>query len=160
MNAAKNGDLVTVIYEGMLEDGQVFESSNESGPFEFKIGEETVMPGFEQAVTGMTPGQTKKILMNPENAYGVYQKELVQSIKRSSLGKDADIKPGLVLGMTMEQDGQEHKIPATVIEVSGDDVTIDYNHPLAGKKVVYLITLDKVNGQGASSCSPGCGCSS
>lgn len=161
MEAAKQGDLVTVLYEGMLEDGEVFESSNESGPFEFRLGLGTAMPGFEQAITGMKAGEIKKIMMNPENAYGEYKKELSHTVKRSSWDKDTVIKQGVVVGMTMEHDGQEQQVPAMVTAISGDEVTIDFNHPLAGKKVIYVITLEKINGQGGSSCQAGgCGSSS
>ncbi len=161
MEAAKKDDIVTVLYEGMLENEEVFESSNESGPFEFKLGEGTAMPGFEEAITGMKVGEFKKILMNPENAYGEYKKELVHTVKRTSWDKDTDIRTGVVVGMTMEQDGQEHQVPAMVTAISGDEVTVDFNHPLAGKKVIYTITLEKINGQGASPCQPGgCGSSS
>lgn len=160
MEAAKQGDTVTVFYEGMLENEEVFESSNESGPFEFTLGEGTAMPGFEQAITGMQVGEFKKIMMEPENAYGEYKKELVHTVKRSSWSKDVDIKTGVVVGMTMEQDGQQHQVPAMVTAISGDDVTVDFNHPLAGKKVIYSITLQKINGQGGlPPCQAG-GCSS
>jgi peptidylprolyl isomerase len=145
MTEVKKGDAVSVKYEGLLEDGTVFESSEESGIFEFKLGDGLAMPGFEQAIIGMEAGETKKIMMDPINAYGEYKKELIHTVKRSSWAKDAEIKPGIIVGMTMDRDGQEHKVPAMITATSGDEVTVDYNHPLAGKKVIYIITLEKIN---------------
>jgi peptidylprolyl isomerase len=166
MKTAQQGDFVTLIYEGSLEDGEIFESSSDTGPLNFQIGSGTVMPCFEEGVIGMKIEETKEINLAPKDGYGERQEELVQSINRSSLGKNADIKPGIVVGMDMEKDGQTHQIPAMVTDVQGDMVTIDYNHPLAGKKIIFKITLQEIKKEAPtiplatpSLSGSGCGCS-
>lgn len=144
MQKAKPGDLVTVIYDGILENGEIFESSQDTGPLKFRLGTASVMPGFEEAVVGMGINESKEIRLQPEEAYGLPRQELIHTVSRSSWDADADIKPGVVVGMSMEKDGKQHQVPAMVTAVSGDMVTIDFNHPLAGKQVVYKITLQHI----------------
>jgi FKBP-type peptidyl-prolyl cis-trans isomerase 2 len=144
MLKAKPGDLVTVIYEGIIENGEIFESSEDTGPLQFRIGTGSVMAGFEEAVIGMGINESKEIRLQPEEAYGLPKEELIHTIGRSTWDENADIKPGVVLGMTMEKDGKQHQVPAMVTAVAGDMVTIDYNHPLAGKQVIYKITVQNI----------------
>lgn len=144
MQKAKPGDLVTVIYDGILENGEIFESSQDTGPLQFRIGTASVMAGFEEAVVGMGINESKEIRLQPEEAYGLPRQDLIHTLARSSWDKNMDIKPGVVVGMTMEKDGKQHQVPAMVTAVSGDMVTIDFNHPLAGKPVVYKITLQHI----------------
>lgn len=144
MPRAKLGDLVTVIYDGKLETGEIFESSQETGPLKFRIGTGGVMPAFEEGVIGMELDETREIILQPEQAYGQEQKELIHTLPRSTWPPDADIRPGVVLGMSLEKDGKDHKIPAMVTDLMGDLVTINFNHPLAGKKVIFRITLKKI----------------
>jgi len=144
MLTAKPGDLVTVIYEGILEDGEIFESSQDNGPLQFRIGTGSVMVAFEKAVIGMGINESKEISLPPEEAYGLPKEELIHTLNRSTWDKNADIKPGVVLGMTVEKDGEQHQVPAMVTAVAGDKVTIDFNHPLAGKNVLYKITMQNI----------------
>jgi FKBP-type peptidyl-prolyl cis-trans isomerase 2 len=144
MLKAKPGDLVTVIYEGILENGEIFESSQDTGPLQFRIGTASVMLAFEMAVIGMGINESKEIRLKPEEAYGLPREDLIHTLSRSTWDKNADIKPGVVLGMTMEKDGEQHQVPAMVTAVSGDMVTIDFNHPLAGKQIFYKLTLQNI----------------
>ncbi|MBU4260587.1 MAG: FKBP-type peptidyl-prolyl cis-trans isomerase [Proteobacteria bacterium] len=144
MLKAKPGDLVTVIYEGILENGEIFESSQDTGPLQFRIGTASVMIAFEMAVIGMGINESKEIHLKPEEAYGLPREDLIHTLGRSTWNKNADIKPGVVLGMTMEKDGEQHQVPAMVTAVSDDKVTIDFNHPLAGKQILYKITLQNI----------------
>ncbi|RJX33649.1 MAG: peptidylprolyl isomerase [Desulfurivibrio sp.] len=144
MLKAKPGDLVTVTYDGMLENGEIFESSKDTGPLQFRIGTGSVMIAFEKAVIGMAAGESREIRLQPEEAYGLPKEELIHTVDRSSWEKKADIRPGVVVGMTMEKDGEQHQLPATVTAVAGDQVTIDFNHPLAGKLVIYKITVHNI----------------
>lgn len=145
MKSAQPGDYVTVLYEGVLEDGEIFESYEDTGPLHFQLGTNSVLPGFEEAVCGMQEDETKKIVLEAEEAYGPSREELIFSVNRASLGEDRDIKPGMVVGMTMEKEGEHHKVPALVAGVSGDRVTLDFNHPLAGKRLAYTITVKKIS---------------
>ena len=144
MLKAKPGDLVTVIYEGIIENGEIFESSQDTGPLQFRIGTGSVMAGFEKALIGMEINESKEIHLQSEEAYGLPREELIHTIGRSTWDENADIKPGVVLGMTMEKDGEKHQVPAMVTAVSGDMVTIDFNHPLAGKQVIYKVTVQNI----------------
>lgn len=144
MSKAKPGDLITVIYDGILENGEIFESSQDNGPLQFRIGTGSVMVAFEKAVIGMGINEIKEIRLQPEEAYGLPREELIHTVDRSTWDKNADIKPGVVLGMTLEKDGEQHQVPAMVTAVSGDKVTIDFNHPLAGKQVIYKISVQNI----------------
>ena len=141
---AKSGDVVTVRYDGFLANGELFETSQETGPLEFQIGDNSVLAGFNNGVIGMRVGESKEIVLLPEEAYGVKKPELVEIFPRSAFAPEMEIKPGIVIGMTMEKDGQEHKIPAQVVEVVADGVKLDFNHPLSGQEITYKITLDAI----------------
>jgi len=141
MQNAKKDDYVTVEYEGMLESGEVFESSTDNGPLSFVIGQNSVFPSFEAAVVGMAPGETGSALVGSGEAYGPRREELLQTINRNALGEKVDPQPGIVISMDMEQDGQTHQVPAMIVEVNDGNITIDYNHPLAGHDLHYKITL-------------------
>jgi len=150
MTQAKAGDTVTVTYEGYLENNDLFESSSEVGPLEFTIGQEQIFGGFESHMIGMAVGETKTFTLTPEEAHGPSQPELVHTLKRQALGDGTEISPGMILGMTMEKDGQPHKVPALVREVNDDQVTVDFNHPLAGQSLKYTVTMKSINEPPAS----------
>lgn len=176
MQRVTENDYVTVTYEGMLSNGDIFESSEDTGPLKFQLGTNSVISGFEKGIIGMALNDTKTITLKPEDAYGPKSEELVHTVDRKNFG-DTEIKPGLVLGMTVEKDGEKHKIPATVTEVKDNKVIVDFNHPLAGQELTYKVTLQSIDQKphqdavdcncgcddtSNSSCSPnkGCGCGS
>jgi len=138
VQTAKKGDTVKVNYTGRSEDGSVFESSVGLVPLIFTIGTEEVVPGFEDAVLGMEPGQKKKVTVQPEDGFGMYDEDLIFEV-----GMD-EIPPGFVpqVGMDfdmMDEDGQE--ISAVIIDVRPHSIIVDANAPLAGKAVIYEIEL-------------------
>ncbi len=138
MAGAKRGDMVRVHFTGRLEDGTVFDTSAERGPYEFTIGESRIVPGFAQAVIGMKPGESKTVEIPAKKAYGLHRKEMIAVIERSKLA--AHLNPEIGQRLRIDQaDGQE--IPATVIKVSASSVTLDANHPLAGKNLTFDIEL-------------------
>lgn len=146
MAQAKAGDTVKVHYTGRLEDGSVFDSSEchddecgcETGPLEFIIGEGQVIPGFEQAVTGMSIGESKTVTIPVAEAYGDRQDELVAQVPRSDLPPGMDPEVGQQLEVTQE-DGSS--FPVLVIDVAADSITLDANHPLAGKDLTFDLKL-------------------
>lgn len=144
MSRAKPGDIVTIDYKGVLENGDVFESTSESGPLNFTIGTGSVMPAFEMAVVGMSVGESNDITLQPTEGYGERQKELLQTIDKSVFGDQADLMIGQILNLKMEKDGTPHKVPATIVELGESTVTIDYNHPLAGHILTYKVTLRSI----------------
>lgn len=144
MKTVQNGDQVSIEYEGMLENGEIVERSSDTGPVEFEIGSNIMPPGFEKALIGMQEGEEKTITMTPEEAFGPRDENLLHTVNRNILGEKIKPEPGMVLGMTLDKDGQPHKVPALVTAVNGDDVTLDFNHPLAGKTLIYKLTLKSI----------------
>ena len=144
MRRVQQGDQVILEYDGSLADGKAVDSSVDSGPLEFKVGSGNVFPGFEKGVLDMAVGEAKTITLAPEEAYGLQDEKLLHTIKKELVGNNVDPKPGMILGMTIEREGGQHKIPALVVDVKGDKVTIDFNHPLAGKTLVYQLTLKAI----------------
>lgn len=144
MKRVEEGDYVGVLYEGLLGNNEVFESTTDTGPLEFQVGEGSVFAGFEKAILGMAENEQKTVDLQPEETYGPKRKELIHTLKRGALGEKISPSPGMLLGMTMEKDGKTLKIPAMVVEVEGDDVTIDFNHPLAGQVLTYKITVKSI----------------
>jgi len=144
MQRVKEKDTVTVIYNGSLESGETFETSEDTGPLEFTLGTKSVMPLFEEAVLEMSVGETKSITIPPHHAYGERREELVQEIDRD-IFKGKELHIGMTLGMDMEKDGKTHKVPATVTAINDNNVTVDFNHPLAGENIIYTITLQEIH---------------
>jgi len=141
MAKAKNGDTVRVHYTGTLEDGTVFDSSKEREPLQFTIGESQVIPGFEQAVIGMEPGETKAFNIPADQAYGQRREDMKVTIDRAQLPANLEPKEGQQLQLG-QQEGQIMIV--TVTDVTDAGVTIDANHPLAGKDLAFDIELVEV----------------
>ena len=144
MDRAKPGDVVSIEYEGVLANGEVFETTAEIGPLNFTIGTGSVMPAIELAVVGMAAGETTEVALEPKDGYGERQKELLQTIDKSVFGDQAELTLGQILHLNMEKEGKQHKVPATVVELGDTTVTLDYNHPLAGHTLTFKITLKSV----------------
>lgn len=141
MAKAKEGDTVQVHYTGKLKDGTVFDTSQDREPLSFKIGEQRVIPGFEEAVVGMEPGDTKTEELPPEQAYGEHREDMVMELERDQLPDNLEPKVGQQLQLRM-QNGQE--VPVVITELAEESVTIDANHPLAGKELVFEIELVEI----------------
>jgi len=141
MVQAKSGDIVKVHYTGTLEDGTVFDTSVEREPLEFTLGQGQLIPGFEQAVIGMKVGDLKTIEIPADQAYGPHRDDLILVIERDQLPVDLDPKVGQQLQM-MQADGRS--IVVTITDVFETTVTIDANHPLAGKKLTFEIELVEI----------------
>ena len=141
MPQAKQGDTVRVHYTGKLEDGTVFDSSLDREPIQFKIGEMAVIEGFEQMVSGMNPGEKKTQTIPAEQAYGPYSEELLLEIGRHELPEDLDPQVGQILEGS-RQDGQ--RVSFKVKAVTEKTVTLDANHPLAGKNLIFEIELVEI----------------
>jgi peptidylprolyl isomerase len=142
--AIEKGKKVKIEYEGSLDNGETFDSSEKHGqPLEFTIGEGKVIPGFENAVKEMEKGQEKEIKIEPKDAYGEKKPELMQKISKQQLPEDArdKIQPGSVLGM---QTPQGQQVPIKVIDITDDDITVDLNHPLAGQNLNFKIKVLEV----------------
>lgn len=142
MAQAKKGDKVKVHYTGKLEDGTVFDSSQGRDPLAFTLGEGRLIPGFEVGTEGMTVGDKKTITIPPDEAYGQHRDDLTLEVNRSNFPKDLDPKVGQQF--EMQQPGGQ-SVNVTVTQVEGEKVTVDANHPLAGKTLIFDIELVEVS---------------
>jgi peptidylprolyl isomerase len=148
MAQVTQGDRVRVFYTGMLEDGIIFDSSENvdsdnggSGPLEFVIGEGSVIPGFEAAVIGMTAGEEKRVVIPMVEAYGPHLAELVAEVSRSNLPEGMDPKKGESLEVVPEG-GQP--IAVIVVDATPEKIILDANHPLSGRDLTFDIRLDAI----------------
>jgi len=141
MATAKSGDTVKVDYIGQLEDGTVFDTSVGAEMLEFTIGDGSIIPGFEKAVTGLKVDESKKITIPSDEAYGAYRDELLVVVKKSQLPENFEPQEGQQI--RIGQSEQEGAV-MTVVKVEAQQVTLDGNHPLAGKTLVFDITLREI----------------
>lgn len=160
MAQAQKGNKVKINYTGTLPDGTVFDSTLESsgcdhddchtddceddtcgcesGPMELTIGAGELFPPIDEALVGMAPGEKKTVLIPAKDAFGEYEEEKVFTVPRSDLPDDLDPTVGEELVLTNEDD---EELGVAVVEVSGDSVTFDANHPLAGEDLTFEIEL-------------------
>ena len=142
MAQAKSGDNVKVHYTGKLDDGTVFDSSAEREPLQFSLGSGNVIPGFEEAIVGMTPGESKTATIPAEQAYGPQRDELVITVEKEQIPTDLSVEVGQQLQIS-QNNGEV--IPVMVTDVSDSKVTLDANHPLAGEQLTFDIQLVELN---------------
>lgn len=141
---AENGDNVKIDYTGKLDNGQVFDSSEGKEPFEFKLGDGKVIAGFEDAVLGMGEGEEKEVKIPMDKAYGAYNDKAVLIIPKDNIQGNMELKEGM--GMTIQDKQSGQVMMAKVKKVDEKGVTIDLNHPLAGKDLIFklkLVSIDK-----------------
>ena len=138
---AKKGDRVLVHYKGMLENGEVFDSSEGRKPLEFIVGAGQMIPGFDRGVVGMEIGDEKTLILSPEDAYGEWEEEKLFAVKKGLLPKGYEPFPGDSLQM-MTKSGA----PITVKVHSFEDgtVNLDANHALAGKELTFEVKLVEI----------------
>ena len=144
MERAKMFDIVKVHYTGTLNDGTVFDSSEGRDPLQFVLGEDMLLAGFEQAVMGMVPGEAKNIKIASDQAYGPHNKDMVVDFKKSQFPPNIDPQVGYTIEI---KDDAGEVIPAQIVNVTGDTVTLDANHPLAGQDLNFNIKLLEIVGQ-------------
>ncbi|HCA41211.1 MAG TPA: peptidylprolyl isomerase [Aminobacterium sp.] len=138
----KNGDTISVHYKGTLEDGTVFDASEGREPLKFKVGSGQVIDGFDKAVLGMTVGEEKTINVPPQKAYGEYEMELTMEVPAEHIPDDLNPKVGEVL-QVQTPDGNTFN--ALVADVSEKGMLLDANHPLAGKTLIFDITIVEIH---------------
>lgn len=136
----KPGSKVKIHYTGTLNDGTVFDSSEGRQPLKFTIGENQVIPGFENGIKDMKLNQEKTIKVKPNDAYGEVNNQLIVSVPRDRFPPNIEAGGRLVL---KGPEGQ--RIPAFVSEVRDDVVVIDLNHPLAGKELNFKVKIVAIN---------------
>ena len=132
------GDQVRVNYIGRFADGSIFDSSEGHDPLEFTVGAGQVIVGFDQAVIGLKPGDSRKVVVPPEEGYGEHLPEMVAEIERHLIPDHDKLALGSMLEVSLEN-GQSLEVQ--VVELSDDSVVLDGNHPLAGKELHFEIAL-------------------
>ncbi len=139
MDPAARGDKVKVHYTGRLTDGTVFDTSLERDePLEFTLGQGAVIQGFEQAVLGLRPGESRSVEIPPKSAYGPHREDMTVLVERSQLPPDLDPQVGQRLEVGH---ANGNTLLVTVTEVTGEAVRLDGNHPLAGQTLCFEIEL-------------------
>jgi len=138
MATAAIGNTVRVHYTGRLSDGTIFDTSVGREPLEFTIGEGRLIPGFEKAVIGMKTGEVKTVVLSPDEAYGPYLEELTADVDISQF--PPHIKPEVGLHLQIKQDNGSF-VDVMITRITGTTVTLDANHPLAGKELTFDIEL-------------------
>lgn len=136
----KKGDTVRAHYTGTLDDGTVFDSSRERDPLEFVQGQGMLIPGFESAVEGHEAGDVVSVTIAPEEAYGEADPELIFTVPRAQVPGHIPLNVGVPLQLSNEQ-GQ---MDVTITEVGPEEITLDANHPLAGKSLTFEIEIVSV----------------
>ena len=138
---AKNGDRVRVHYTGRLGDGQEFDSSRGGEPLEFTVGANEVIPGFDEAVRGLRVGDSRTVEIAPDDAYGPHRDGLVAHIPREAARFPTEPQVGANFVMPLPDGNQ---LEVVVTEVSDTHVTIDGNHPLAGRRLIFDLELVEI----------------
>jgi peptidylprolyl isomerase len=142
MTFVKEGNTISVHYKGSLDDGTVFDSSEGAKPLSFKVGDNQVIQGFDDGVRGMEIGESRQIDIAADKAYGEYYEELVTVVPRSAFPPAVTPVIGLVFEMELPSG---EAMPVRIIDIEGDDVTLDANHLLAGEALhfdVQLVSID------------------
>jgi len=143
MAQAKQGDTVKVNYTGKLSDGTIFDSSIGRHPMQFTVGKGQLIAGFEKAVLGMAAGDKKTVVIAVAEAYGPRQDSAVVEVERKNLPADLEAQIGQRLELTQEDDST---VLVTVMGASETSLTLDANHPLAGKELTFEIELLSIAG--------------
>ena len=132
----KNGDTVRVHYRGTLADGTMFDESAGRDPLAFTVGLGQVIPGFEAAVVGLESGESVNVTIEPQDAYGPHHAELRHAVTMDDFATEPFVGGEINL---VSPEGDE--MPGRIVEIDGENVTLDFNHPLAGEALVFEITL-------------------
>ncbi|MGJ8604526.1 MAG: FKBP-type peptidyl-prolyl cis-trans isomerase [Marivita sp.] len=141
MTQVKTGDTVAIHYTGTLADGSTFDSSAGREPLEFTVGAGQIIPGLDQAMPGMAVGDTKKVDVPSDQAYGPHDPTAKQAVPRADIPADIPLEPGTQLQM---QTPTGQVVPVMVAEVTETEVTLDANHPLAGKDLTFDVELVEI----------------
>jgi FKBP-type peptidyl-prolyl cis-trans isomerase 2 len=142
MSIAKSGDTVKVHYTGTLNDGSEFDSSRQRDPLEFTIDSGQVIAGFNEAITGMSVGDSKSVTIPANQAYGVHNPEMVQDVPRSAIPSDIELHEGMILSA---RNPEGRNLNFKVVEFNDEQVKVDGNHPLAGEDLTFQLELVAIN---------------
>ncbi|MGB6011090.1 MAG: peptidylprolyl isomerase [Desulfobacterales bacterium] len=160
MEKVENGIFVSVDYKGTLEDGQVFDSSHGRQPLEIQIGAGQLIKGFENELMGMALNGKKVFTLAPKDAYGQRDETLTQSFPRSEVPPGMNPQVGMTIGLTTPEG---HQVPARIVHLDDEKLTMDLTHPLSGESLTFEIEVVDISStptQTPMSSGSGCDCSS
>lgn len=132
------GMQITLHFALRLEHGEEIDSNFGSVPPTFTFGDGSLLAGFERRLVGMKPGQSARFRVPPEEAFGQRNPNNIQQVSRGSFAADLSPEPGLVVSFADAAGGE---LPGTIADVSDSDVTVDFNHPLAGKTIMFDVKI-------------------
>ncbi|AEI14566.1 peptidylprolyl isomerase FKBP-type [Flexistipes sinusarabici DSM 4947] len=139
---AGNNSKVTFHYTVTIEDGTVVDSTKEEEPLTVQLGEKQLLPDLEKELVGMKEGEEKSVELTPEQAFGEIQEDAITDIPRQNINLDENIQEGMYIDLT---DENEQNFRGLVKELNDDNVKIDFNHPLAGRKLTFYVEVVEVN---------------
>ena len=135
--AIQPGDRVRLHFALHLESGEEIDTPRRGDPAMFTVGDGNLLPGFEAAILGMRAGDDAQILIEPEDAFGLHRTENVQILRRDRFGADMALEEGLMVSFS----GPGGELPGVVREVMEEHVEVDFNHPLAGRRIVFDVSI-------------------
>jgi peptidylprolyl isomerase len=157
LEKVENGKYVSVEYTGKLGNGEVFDSSEGRQPLEVHMGAGEMINGFESQLLGMSVNDKKVFTLSPEDAYGQKNPDMMKSIPRSEVPPKMDVQIGMVIGL-MTQQGE--RIPARIVKLDDETLTLDLNHPLAGESLTFEIEVVGISDTSTQECGGSCDCCS
>ncbi len=144
MRKVQVGDVVSIHLVGKTSSGEVFEDTYQSEPFVFEVGSPEIIPGLSEAVVGMSEGEEKEVVIPSDKAFGPRDQNLVRTVSRAGLELDVEPESGMLLSLILDTPQGEITIPARVIEVTDEEITLDLNPPLAGENLYCSIKLVRI----------------
>jgi FKBP-type peptidyl-prolyl cis-trans isomerase 2 len=141
MEIVKKGDKVKLICEAKLEDGTVCLTTEQDKPYIFTVGEGKFLPAIEKELKDMKIGESKTITLEPKDAFGVHNDGLVTEISKKDLNTDVDLNVGTRIQMKTPED---KIIQGMITSIKDDKLTVDFNHPLVDKKIIFTVTVKEI----------------
>jgi FKBP-type peptidyl-prolyl cis-trans isomerase SlpA len=135
--AIQIGDRVRLHFALHLESGEEIDTTRRSDPAMFTVGDGNLLPGFEAAILGMRAGDDAQILIEPDEAFGSHREDNVQTLRRDRFGADMPLEEGLMVSFS----GPGGELPGVVRQVMEEHVEVDFNHPLAGRRIVFDVSI-------------------
>ena len=141
MEIVKEGDKVQLVYEAKLEDGTTYFKNEQENPLVFIVGEGKFFPAIENELKDMKEGETKTVTLEPKDAFGIRKDDLVAEIPKKDLSTNSNLDIGSKIQM---KTASEKMIQGTVKEIKDDTLTVDFNHPLVDKKIIFTVTIASI----------------
>ncbi|MCG6892960.1 MAG: peptidylprolyl isomerase [Desulfobacteraceae bacterium] len=160
MDTVENGLFVSIDYTGKLQSGEIFDSSEGREPLEIQVGSGQLIEGFERELQGMKLNEKKSFTLAPDEAYGQRDEDLTRDFSRSDIPKEMSPEVGMTVGL---QGHEGRQVPAQIVYVDDEKVTVDMNHPLAGEELFFdieVVGISETPTQSSAGCGSGCDCSS